>query len=344
VTKRGRVSEEQLRREFRQWGLPPRDPTFRFDHERWAVRPRRRRPRRRWAHLWEAAAAAAMVGALVAGHLTAHVVRSPAAPAAKTHPIVGAVRRIALGAISNPVVAGHTVRLAGTAYAANGRHAAHTSLKVLGLPTAPAGETVTTDASGHFTLRATWEQPGTYTLIVSKGTVHASVTVVVHAATSASQTPSFAGAQVQFFRGTSAPPAIPAGYVGVHLAGAFSSGTYHRVEGFTGILAGHPFIVDLYSGYPSGLFIGVNYNHQPVLFAAGPAPVFDVLNFTGDWMVLGDPAAGAYEAINLTSGRVVTRLSQVIPLKGYSGLTPPPDILGLPGIQQSVTVPYGPTS
>lgn len=341
MTRRGRWSEEQLRREFQQLGLPPGDPTFHFDRDRWAARPQlRRRQVPRGSRLWPAAAVAAAVAALIVGHLTAHVVKSPAAPTASPHVAV-AVRRIALGARPNPTVVGQTLRIAGTAYGTHGRPAAHTHLELRGLPGYTSGRTVITNALGQFALTAQWTTPGSYTVTAQQGSAHTTMTVVVQAPSTAGQTPPFAGTQVKFYRGVSTPAAVPAGYAGTNLAAAFSPSVYHRVEGFSGTLAGHPFVVDIYSGYPSGLFVGVSYNHQPVLFAAGPAPVFDILNFTGDWMVLGSPSAGAYEAINLTNGHTLTQASQVVPLKGYEGLAPPTNILGLPGIQQSAAVPYG---
>lgn len=70
--------------------------------------------------------------------------------------------------------------------------------------------------------------------------------------------------------------------------------------------------------------------------------MFDVLNFTGDGLVIGSPSAGAHEAFNLMTGHVLSRLSQVVPLKGYRGLSAPAHVLGLPGTPYPVAVPYGP--
>ncbi|NMP23703.1 hypothetical protein HIJ39_15270 [Sulfobacillus sp. DSM 109850] len=74
----------------------------------------------------------------------------------------------------------------------------------------------------------------------------------------------------------------------------------------------------------------------------GPSAVFDVLNFTGNQVVLGNTAAGTYMAINLQTGHTITNPSDVVPLKGFTGLVAPPDILGLPETHDLVTIPYGP--
>jgi hypothetical protein len=98
--------------------------------------------------------------------------------------------------------------------------------------------------------------------------------------------------------------------------------------------------LDVYQDYPVGQFVGVQHNHQTVYFGYGPGPVFDILNFTGNWVVLGSPASGQYMAINLTTGR---QSSDPVALKGYGGLRPPGHVLGLAGrpIPSHVPYPYG---
>ncbi len=154
-------------------------------------------------------------------------------------------------------------------------------------------------------------------------------------------TPAFAGHNVQHDIGTETPQALPNGFQAPkdqHMT--FSDHTDHRLEGFTGTLNGHPFILDFYEDYPVGDVVGVSYNSRPVYFGNGPAAVFDVLNFTGNTVVLGSPTVGAYMALNLVTGQSMVNPSQVVPLKGYQGLTAPSHILGLPGTHYPVGVPY----
>lgn len=148
---------------------------------------------------------------------------------------------------------------------------------------------------------------------------------------------------MQRYVGKQTPQALPNGYTDGPAAShsTFSTTTYHRVEGFGGSLEGHRFTLDFYTDYPDGLFVGANYNGRPVYFGPGPAPVFDVLNFTGSDVVLGSPSAGAYMALNLVAGMPVFSVREVVPLKGYAGLGAPPHILGLPTTGDSVTIPYG---
>jgi hypothetical protein len=86
--------------------------------------------------------------------------------------------------------------------------------------------------------------------------------------------------------------------------------------------------------------LGINYNHHTVYFGHGPAPVFDVLNFTGNWVVLGAPSAGAYMAFNLVTGHSLVNTHQVVLMKGYQGLGTPSHVLGLSGSLISPNIPY----
>lgn len=144
-------------------------------------------------------------------------------------------------------------------------------------------------------------------------------------------TPAFAGTQVQFYRGSLTPSAVPNGYhapSGQTLT--FSSQTFKPIEGFSGILDGRPFVVDFYKD-PQGQSVAVNYNHQPVYFGYGPSPVFRVLNFTGQDVVLGNATAGTYLAINITTGFRIMNNSAAISLKGFTGNNAPSHVLGLNG-------------
>lgn len=154
---------------------------------------------------------------------------------------------------------------------------------------------------------------------------------------SAASTADFAGHQIQRYVGHHIPSALPNGFAAHH--STFSTQTYHPVEGFTGTLKGHSFALEFYEKASVGLFVGLRYHGQPVYFGPGPDPVFDVLNFTGADVVLGTPSAGAYMALNLVTGHAITNPQQVVPLKGYAGLTAPDHVLGLPGTTYPVTVP-----
>lgn len=150
-------------------------------------------------------------------------------------------------------------------------------------------------------------------------------------------TPPFAGTSVRFLTGAATVPAVTAGYRNARQNLTFTAATYRPVEGFTGQLHGHPFVLDIYQDYPVGLFVGVRYNHRTVYFGYGPSPVFGVLNFTGNWVVLGSPPSGQYMAINLITGR---RSSDAVTLKGYRGLRAPQYVGGLAGLQVPSRVPY----
>ncbi|AEJ39715.1 hypothetical protein TPY_1532 [Sulfobacillus acidophilus TPY] len=65
----------------------------------------------------------------------------------------------------------------------------------------------------------------------------------------------------------------------------------------------------------------------------------NILNFTGDWVVVGTPSAGAYEAINLMSGQTITNPAAAAQMKGYRGLGLPSHILGLSQKNFPVNIP-----
>ncbi|WP_242968629.1 hypothetical protein [Sulfobacillus sp. hq2] len=154
-------------------------------------------------------------------------------------------------------------------------------------------------------------------------------------------TPEFAGVHVRRLTGTQIVPAIAQGYQSpTDKAMVFSSKAFVPLEGFSGYLDGHSFVFDIYQNYPNGLVLGASYHHVPVYFGPGPSPVFSVINFTGDEVVLGNPAAGSYMAINLMTGQRTVNLSAVLSLKGYPGIGLPSHILGLPGTHYSPQIAY----
>lgn len=257
------------------------------------------------------------------------------------------VAKITVTAQPNPTTPQQTTTISGTVYLTNRQGAPHAKVTILGLPHDPTGTTIYTNASGQYQITAKWSQPGTYLVSVGDGMVSWQTHVVVDAPSlsqSATSTPPFAGQQVQRFIGQHTPQALPNGFESSSAPSphTFSIQTYHRVEGFTGTLDGHPFVLDFYQDYPVGLFVGISYNGHPVYFGSGPAPVFDVLNFTGPDVVLGMPSAGAYMALNLVTGRPIVSTRELVALKGYSGLTAPSHILGLPTVTYPIDIPYGP--
>lgn len=156
-----------------------------------------------------------------------------------------------------------------------------------------------------------------------------------------SGSPGFSGTGVKLLTGKNTPSAIPVGYKGSQPGLTFANPTFTPIEGFAGTLNGKKFVLDFYSNKPNGIAVGINYNNKPVYFGFGPSPMFDVLNFTGENVVLGSSSTGSYMAINLVTGNVNTNPSQVVSIKGYSGINPPNYVLGLPGTQYPVTIPYG---
>jgi hypothetical protein len=151
--------------------------------------------------------------------------------------------------------------------------------------------------------------------------------------------PPFSGTILKRVVGANGPQAIPDGFTSAppsHLT--FAPSQYPLVESFSGRLQEHPFILDFYQN-ANGMFVGVSYNHHPVFFGPGPVPTLNILNFTGDWVVLGTPSAGAYEAINLKSGHTIINPEQAAQLKGYHGLGLPAHILGLPQKDLPVRIP-----
>jgi len=134
--------------------------------------------------------------------------------------------------------------------------------------------------------------------------------------------------------------AVPAGFTNAAQQLTFNSAKYTPVEGLSGQLNGHPFVLDFYQRARVGLFVGVRYNYHTVYFGYGPSPVFYLLNFTGNSVVLGSPSAGQYMAINLTNGRQTVNPQDVVPMKGYRGLGVPSHVLGLGGQPISPLIPY----
>lgn len=153
-------------------------------------------------------------------------------------------------------------------------------------------------------------------------------------------TPAFAATTWRFLQGRQVVPAVPRGFTDAAQHLTFTPAQYQPVEGFVGQLHGHPFVLDFYAQSRVGLFVGVQYNHRPVYFGYGPSAVFDLLNFTGDSVVLGSPAAGQYMAVNLMTGQQTTNPQTVVPLKGYRGLGVPRYVLGLKGHRISPVIPY----
>lgn len=155
-----------------------------------------------------------------------------------------------------------------------------------------------------------------------------------------STTPTFAATSWHLSRGSQMVSAVPSGFTDAAQHLTFNPAKYSPVEGLSGQLHGHPFVLDLYQQARVGLFVGVRYNHHTVYFGYGPSPVFDMLNFTGNWVVLGAPSAGQYMAINLTNGKQIVNPQDVVPMKGYRGLGVPNHVLGLSGQPISPRIPY----
>ncbi|WP_219930721.1 hypothetical protein [Sulfoacidibacillus thermotolerans] len=149
----------------------------------------------------------------------------------------------------------------------------------------------------------------------------------------------FLGKNVRMIINSNMPKAISNGYTDQQTKLTYSKNKFQAVESFTGILNNKTFILDFYKSASNGIAVGISYNHQPVYFGWGPSPVFDILHFVGDNVLLGSPSAGAYMAINLVNGQLITNTEEIVALKGYSGLQPPKYILGLPGTHYSIQIP-----
>ena len=134
--------------------------------------------------------------------------------------------------------------------------------------------------------------------------------------------------------------AVPSGFTDAAQHLTFNPAKYTPVEGLSGQLNGHPFVLDFYQQARVGLFVGVRYNHHTVYFGYGPSPVFSMLNFTGNSVVLGSPSAGQYMAINLINGRQTVKPQDVVSMKSYRGLGVPNHVLGLSGQPISPLIPY----
>ncbi|MDP9729311.1 hypothetical protein FY534_14325 (plasmid) [Alicyclobacillus sp. TC] len=157
--------------------------------------------------------------------------------------------------------------------------------------------------------------------------------------TNSTKTNIFLGKNVQLITGSNMPNAIPNGYTDQHTQLTYSQNKFQKVESFTGTLNHKIFILDFYKSPSNGIAIGVSYNSEPVYFGWGPSPMFDILHFVGDNVLLGSPSVGAYMGINLINGQLITKTKEVVALKGYSGLQPPKYILGLPGTHYSIQIP-----
>ncbi len=155
----------------------------------------------------------------------------------------------------------------------------------------------------------------------------------------------FQGSDVRRYVGTTIPPAVPTGYHGTDSATMiFSPTIYHTVEGFSGKLHGHTFVVDFYQDTaPSsaGLYVGVEYHQHPVYFGYGPAATFQILAFNGDNVVLGNMTQGTYMVLNLMTGQqnLQATMSEAQALPGYTQSTPPKQILGLSGTHYATNIP-----
>ena len=266
----------------------------------------------------------------------------PSSQISRSSPSPQQVARVSVTADPPSVTPGENTTISGTVWLPNGQGTPGATITIMGLPHEPTGDTVKTNAAGQFAVTAAWSQPGTYQVSAGNGLVGSQTHVVVSASGASPDTPGFAGQEVQLDTAKHTPPAIPNGFQsppGQQLT--FSASRYHRVEGFTGRLHGHSFVLDFYQEPHVGLFVGVQYQGHPRYFGYGPSPVFRVINFTQNTVILGNSAAGTYMALNLLNGQQTTHPSQVVPLKGYSGLTGPAYILGLPGTHYPTTIPYG---
>lgn len=271
---------------------------------------------------------------------------SSSSPAAAVSTAPQQVAKIAVSASPNPVAVNQKVVISGTVFLADGDGAPDAAMTIMGLPSAPEGDTVHTNQHGQYSVAARWSHPGTYTVSVGNGLAGWQTQVVVDESSSSSATTlAFAGQHVVRYVGTQAPQAIPQGFKSAASQNlTFAPSTYHVVEGFSGTLGGHPFVLDFYQNtQPSsaGLYMGIEYNQHPVYFGDGPAAGFDVLAFKQDSVVLGNMAQGTYMVMNLETGQQNLNAvnSEAGALDGYTKSTPPPRILGLPGTNYPVSIP-----
>lgn len=77
--------------------------------------------------------------------------------------------------------------------------------------------------------------------------------------------------------GSAVPTSLPNGYQSTASPNLTYSSKDAQIEGFSGILDGHPFVLAFYNNAPEGLLVAVSYNHRPVYFGYGPSAVFSVL-------------------------------------------------------------------
>jgi hypothetical protein len=279
-----------------------------------------------------------------------------------THPLAAAQTTSSASAKSQiaSIVVSHSqirtpinqpVRISGQVLNSQHEVIPNAKLSVVGLPDSPSGYTVRTNTQGEFHLTTQWPHPGKYTIAIGDGkrsidisvqvvpssTVTVSSSVAAHPSVTSK---SFSGMNVQLVSGLHVSSSIPNGYTDKQTGLTYSNTKFQTVEEFTGTLKGKSFMLDFYREPSDGIAVGVSYDHRPVYFGWGPAPQFNILNFTGSDVVLGSPAAGAYLAIDLISGQLITKTEQVVALKGYQGLQPPKDILGLPGSHYSIRIPH----
>lgn len=269
---------------------------------------------------------------------------SSSSPASAVSTAPQQVAKIAGSASPNPVAVNQKVIISGTVFLADGDSAPDAAMTIMGLPAAPKGDTVHANQHGQYSVAARWSHPGTYTVSVGNGLIEWQTHVVVDGSTPSTAL-AFAGQHVVRYIGTQAPPAIPQGFKSPASQNlTFAPSTYHVVEGFSGALGGHPFVLDFYlNTQPSsaGLYMGIEYNQHPVYFGDGPAVGFDVLAFNQDAVVLGNMAQGTYMVMNLETGQQNLNAvnSEAVALDGYTKSTPPPQILGLPGTNYPVSIP-----
>lgn len=243
-----------------------------------------------------------------------------------------------------------SVQISGQVLNASRQGVPNSQVSVVGLPNYPSGYTVQTNTQGDFHFSTRWFHPGEYMVSVGNGKISIDISIQVIAShtavgsssvsTNASSTPNiFSGKNVKLINGLHIPLAIPNGYTDKQTGLTYSKSKFRSIKAFTGILDNKIFVLEFYKNNLNGISVGVSYNNQPVYFGWGPTPEFNILNFTGNDVVLGSPSAGAYIAINLTNGQLITNTAQVVALKGYRSLQGPKYILGIPETHYSVQIP-----
>jgi len=152
-----------------------------------------------------------------------------------------------------------------------------------------------------------------------------------HDATSSkNHLPPFEGNHLKIRHGSYLPPAVFNDYQNVEEGLIFSS-KYVALEAISGQIHGYKFVLEVYEKSCQGLFIGVRYDHHTVYFGYGPSAWFQLLAFTGEAVLLGNPSSGMYMRIDLATGSESTENGGVF--KNQPMLFPPNRILGLPGLR-----------